>query len=317
MNELIKISEEKVVRVQAVKSIFTVSATKGDITTKFDITGISIIPQFIEIKPNDIRNSIINKEQTKGGTDNIEKYTRKGIYIVNIRDYSSNEIQYLSRYISNKLLSEIWTLLTARNTKPFTISLKDKKVKEIILEENSNIFKNENEFDIFCSKYGLSIKSFIEPANFSELDIKLKEVEARFDLEQFFARRYLFCYTLIEKLKKRISEYISNGNQINAEKLNLVNLWIERINQKLEVLKHFKDYYKLYDIPKFDNKIEIKDSNNVNIISGNLLDSKITQESNKSSNTESKFSKRVSFWMFIIVALGLIVTIIINWDKIF
>jgi hypothetical protein len=285
MQKLIKISEEQVITIQVVKSIFNVSVSNSEINTDFNITGISVLPQFLEVKSNNIRSSILDKEQTEGGVVNIDSFTKKGIYFVNIRDYTKDEIQYLSKHITKKWLTKIWDLLT-KESKPFSITLKDKKVKEIILEENSNLFKNESDFDNFCLKYGLSIKSFIEPANFSELDIKLKEIEARFDLEQFYARRYLFCSTLISQLKKRTSEYTSKGNILEPERLDLLNDWIEQMQQKLEVLRNFNDYYKLYDMPKSDKKIEIKDSSNINIIDANLVDSKISQETKNIKNTD-------------------------------
>lgn len=317
MIELIKISEVEIVTVRAEKSTFTVSATKGNKTTKFDIKGISIIPQFTEYKPNDIRNSIINKKQTKEGTNRIDEFTKKGIYFVNIKDYSIHEIQYLSKHISDKWLSEIWPLLTSIKANLLSLSLSDIKMKEIILEENSSLFKNENEFNNFCSIYKLSIKNFIEPANFSKLDLKLKEIETRLDLEQFYARRYLFCSMLTEKLMTRIEEYRSNGNQIDVARINLINIWIKKLKLKLEVLKNYNNYYKLYDMSETSNKIEIKDSKNVNIISGNISDSKIIQKSKKSSSIGSLFSKRVKIWIIALMILSIIVTIIINWDNIF
>jgi len=287
MQELIKISDEQVITIKVVKSIFNVSVSNNEINSDFNITGISVLPQFLEVKPNDIRSLILDKEQTKGGVVDIDSYTEKGIYFVNIRDYTKDEIQHLSKHITKKWLNEIWELLV-KEPKPFSITLKDKKVKEIILEENSNQFKNESDLDNFCLKYGLSIKSFIEPANFSELDIKLKEIEARFDLEQFYARRYLFCSTLISQLKKRISEYTSKGNNIEPERLGLLNDWIKQMQQKLEVLRNFNDYYKLYDMPKSDKKIEIKDSTNINIVDANLVNSNINQETNIKTADNSK-----------------------------
>jgi hypothetical protein len=315
MIRLIKISEEQIVTVKAVYCDFTVSATLDNDTTEFEITGISIIPQFLEVKSNDIRESIINKAQTDEGTDEIDRCTKEGTYFVNVRDYSSDEIQFLSKFVANQLLSEIWSVLIDSNHEPLTISITDEKARRIIIEENGHIFKDEHEFEVFCSKYGLSTKAFILPAKFSALDIKLKEIEARFELEQFFARRYLFCYTFIEKLTNRISEYNSNGNQIDRDNLNLVNLWIEKMNFKIETLKRYKDYYKLYDMPETESKIEIKNSNNINIIGGNLSDSKIKQKT--ANDKESKTSKHVAIWTVVLGIITLIVTIIINWDKIF
>ena len=315
MNDLIKISEEQLVTVKVVKSIFTISIQSHESNEKIDITGISILPQLFEIKPTDIRNSIIDKANAAGGVDAIENEIRKGIYFVNIRDYTANEIRHLAKHVTDKMLSEIWSLLISDKEKPFTTSLKDRKVKEIILEENADLFKNENDFDNFCLKYGLTVKTFIEPANFSELEIKLKETEARFDLEQFYARRFLFCSLLIEKLKSRINEYTANGNQIVDSKLKLLNSWIIRMNQKLSILKDFNNYYKLYDMPNLDNKIEIKDSNNVNIIGGNVSDSKIIQTKNKDSKSDKRFSKRIGIWTIVLMAIGTVVSIIINWDK--
>ena len=314
MKRLIKISEEQIITVKVVYCDFTVSATLDKDTTEFEITGIEIIPQFLEVKPNDIRESIVNKVQTEEGTLEIDRCTQKGIYFVNIRDYTSDEIQFLSKFVSNQLLSEIWSILIESIQKPLTISITDEKVKKIILEENGHLFKNENELDIFCSKYGLSIKSFVLPANFSELDIKLKEIKVRFELEQFFARQYLFCHTFIEKLTNRISEYISNGNEISKDKLELVNVWIEKMNLKIETLKRYKDYHKLYDMPETDSKIEIKNSN-INFVGGNVSGSQITQGVKK--EPESKFSKRIKIWTIVVAILTLIITIIIYREKIF
>lgn len=316
MEDLIKISEEQLITVKVHKNIITVTATQGKNKTEFEIKGITVTPQFAEVKSTEIRNKIIDKKESKVGTKKIDELTNKGIYIVNVRDYSFDEIQYFSKLISDKWLSEIWKILTNSETKPFSITLKDEKLKEIILEENINLFKTESEFDSFCSKYNLSIKNFIVPANFSELDIKLKEVEARLDLEQFFARRFLFCSILIDKLQKRVSDYISNGNRIEPENLRVLNIWIDRMNKKLQVLKNFKDYYKLYDMKQNDNKIEIKDSKNV-IITNELSNSKVVQKTEKNSKSESKFSKRIGIWTLVFMAIGIIVTIIINWDKIF
>lgn len=315
MERLINISDEQIITVKVVKRVFKVSVTDGETKTKFDITGVSVSPQFLTVKANDIRDSMINKDQVDGGVEEVERSIKRGIYFVNIRDYTSDEIQYLSQYVSEKLLLEIWTALTATESKPFSVSLTDKKVKEIILEENSDIFKSENEFENFCEKYGLPISTFIQPANFSELEVKLKEIDARLGLEQFFARRYLFCSTLIGKLKSRITEYVSNGNWINTDRHNLIFSWIDEMNLKLEVLSRFKDYHKLYDMPKSDTKVEIKNSKNITIYGGNISDSKITQKIN--SKPDSKISRIVGIWTIVLMALGLLVTIIINWDKIF
>lgn len=314
MKRLIKISEEQIITVKAEYCDFTISAAVVNDKTEFQITGISIIPQFLEVKPNDIRESIVNKGQTEEGTNEIDRCTKEGIYFLNIRDYSSTEILFFSKFLSNQLLSEIWPLIIEANQKPLEISLTDDKVKKIILEENGHLFKNEDEFDIFCDKYGLSTKSFVLPANFSGLDIKLKEIEVRLELEQFVARRYLFCYTFIEKLTNRITEYRLNGNQISRDKLNLVNLWIENMRLKFDTLKRFKDYQKLYDMSEKDSKIEIRNSN-INFVGGDASGTQITQEVKK--EPESKFSKRIKIWTIILTIFGILVTIIIYRDRIF
>ncbi len=316
MDELIKISEEQLISVQVVKSIFTVYITQSEQTNKIDVTGVSVIPRFLEVKPNNIRNSIIKKEQVKGGSVDIEENIRKGIYFINISDYTSEEIIFLSKYVVDKMFSEIWGLLTVKELKPFQISLENRKVKEIILEENPELFINENEFESFCKQYGLSVKDFIEYANFSELEIKLKEIEARFEMEQFFARRYLFCSTLIDKLENRISEFTQNGNKININRLKTVNSWIERMRINLTVMKEFTDFQKLYDMPKTDKNIEISNSSNINIIGGDISDSQINQDNNSNTKSESKFSRRVKIWTLIFAAIGIIITLLINWDSI-
>jgi len=317
LNELIKISEEQKVTVQVVKSIFTISINNFEGSKEIDVTGISVIPQFLEVKPNDVRDSIIKKEQAKGGNIDIEENIRKGIYFVNISDYTSEEILFLSKHVTNKMLNEIWSLITTKELKPFSITLNDKKVREIILEENPDLFKTENELDNFCQKYGLSVNTFIEPANFSELDIKLKEIEARFEMEQFFARRYLFCSMLLEKLQNRISDFLKNGNIIDKIRLEIVETWIERTKSNLSVIKDFKDFHKLYDMPNIDKKIEITNSSNVNIIDGDVSKTKFHQNQTPSAKKESRFSKRVKIWTLVLMILGFIITVIINWGKIF
>jgi len=316
MEELIKISEDQLITIKVLKNTTSVTATQGLNKTEFEITGITVIPQFAEVKPTEIRNRIIDKNQASISIKKIDELTNKGIYVVNIRDYSTDEIQYFSKLISEKWLNEIWKTLINDETKPFIASLKDEKVKEIIINENPELFKTEMDFENFCSKYNLSIKNFIVPAKFSELDIKLKEIESRLDLEQFFARRFLYCSTLIDKIQKRVSDYISNGNRIEPDNLKVLNGWIKRMENKLEFLKNFNNYYKLYDMPLKDKKIEIKDSKNV-VIANDLSSSKVVQKTDKSSKSESKFNKRIGIWTLILMAIGIIVTIIINWDKIF
>lgn len=314
MQDLIKISYENLITVKVLKNNITITAAQGANKTEFNITGITIIPHFAEVKSSDIRDKIIDKNQSQLGISKIDELTNKGVYIVNIRDYSIYEIQRFAQIITRKWLDEIWNILIKTETKPFYLSLKDSKVKEFILIENSDLFNTEAEFDNFCSQYSLSIKDFIIHANFSELDIKLKEIEARLQLEQFYARRFLFCSMLIDGLQKRVSDYTLNGNHIETENLNLFNNWIVRMKKGLQILKEFKDYHKLYDMPKNDKKIKIKDSKNV-FISNKLTNSKIENSTKKTSDT--KTSKRIGIWTIVLMAIGIIVTIIINWDKIF
>lgn len=317
MTELFKISEEQKVTIKVATSEFIVEINEGPTIKKIIIIGVSVLPQFIVLNPNEIRFSIINKKQADEGKNKINEYIDKGIYFSNIKDYTTEEIQFLSGKITDKLLSEIWSLLILPDQEYLLIPLSNKKVKKIIIEKNPHLFQDEKDFDKFCLKYNLTVNNFKETAKFSYLDIKLKEIEIRFEIEQFYARRFLFISDLIEKLNNRISEYISNKNQIDNERLKLVNQWIERQRRKLNTLKEFKDYYTLYDMPKTEKKIEIKNSNNVSVISGDAINPKITQEKKTESKSESIFSKRIGLWTVILMVIGIIVTIITNWDKIF
>lgn len=314
---MIKISREQNVTIRALKSIVTLTVKSGDNVVQIDVTGVSILPEFFEIKPVDIRETIVSKKESKGGIQFINEQINKGIYFVNVKDYTSEEIQLLSKKISKKFLDEIWNLLIKPKLEPFSITLKDQKVERLLIEENSHLFSNEKELQFFLNKYNLDIKTFIEPANFNELEIKLKEIEARFQLEQFFARRYLFCSELIYLLNNRINEFLSNGNQLNEERLKIINNWINRTNIQLETLMNFRNYYKLYDMPEPTKNIDIKKSKNVNLIMGEISDSKIIQKSDIKPQKESKFSKRIAIYTLIILAISLIVTLIIYRDKIF
>ena len=312
MNELVKISEQQVFEIKTIQSVFTISSKESN--SKLDIVGISVIPQFFEIKPNEIRKSIINKNQCVGGVQDIDKFTKKGTYFLNIKDYSEEEIRYFSNIISNELLTEIWTLLISPDDIGLKISLKENKIKEFVLEHNDNLFHNETEFNSFCKEYGLSIDSFIVPANFSKLDMKLREISARMELEQFFARRYLFLSELIDKLENRLEEYILNGNFINSDRKSIIDTWINKMNKRILYLKEFTDYHKLYNISP-ENKIEIRDSENINIINGNTTNSKIVQFGKNSSGT--KLAIKIALWTLIVAIIALIVQLIIDWDSVF
>ena len=317
MNKLIKISQEYNVTIRVLKSIVTLTIMSDRVIDTIDVTGIMILPEFFEIKPIDIRGAIVTKKQTEGGERFIKEQTEKGVYYVNIKDYSSDEIQFLSTIFSRKFLDEIWNLLIKPELKPFSISLNDSKLKEILIEENPTLFRDENDLNNFLTKYKLDIKTFIESANFNELEIKLKEIEARFQLEQYFARRFLFCSEFIHRLNNRLNEYLSNGNEIKNERLQIINEWINRTNVQLETLEKFRDYYKLYDMQEPTQKIEINKSKQVNLVVGNISDSNVIQENKLKPQKESIFSKRIAIYTVLVLALSLIVTVIIYWDEIF
>ncbi len=270
MDKLIKISQEFNVTIRVLKSIVTIVVRSNRIIDEIDVAGVIIRPEFVEFKPVDIRGAIINKNQADGAEKFIKEQTEKGIYFVNIKDYTSDEIQFFSTIISKKFMEEIWNLLIKPDLEPFFISLNDSKLRQFLIEENQNLFRNENDLNHFLANYNLELKSFIEPANFNELEIKLKEIEARFQLEQYFARRFLFCSELIHLLKNRLNEFLSNGNTINNDRLKIINDWIIRINDQLKILEKFRDYYKLYDMPEPTHKIEINKSKKVNIVVGNV-----------------------------------------------
>jgi len=83
---------------------------------------------------------------------------------------------------------------------------------------------------------------------------------------------------------------------------------------KIETLKRYKDYHKLYDMPETDSKIEFHNSN-VNYLTGSVSGSQFTQEVKK--EPESKFSKRIKIWTIVLTIIGLLITIIIYRDNIF
>ena len=109
MHNLIRVSEEQLVTVKVVKSIYTVSIQSSDFSEEIDITGVSVLPQLIDIKPIDIRNLIINKVNADGGIEAIENSTKKGFYCVNIKDYSAIEIQYF--VLSNINMESVFGIL--------------------------------------------------------------------------------------------------------------------------------------------------------------------------------------------------------------
>ena len=174
---------------------------------------------------------------------------------------------------------------------------------------NNKLFQTKSEFHEFCISKGLKISDFIVSGNFSSLENKLQEVSIRLELEQFYARRFLFTETLIKKLNQRLHSYGKN-NEIEKEKKEELEIWITGLKNNNCFYEKYNDFQQLYKMHK--QNIQIKKSKNVNIINGGLKKSKLHNENSKPENKTSILIK-IGAFLAIIVA---IMNIIKYWDDI-
>lgn len=132
-------------------------------------------------------------------------------------------------------------------------------------------------------------------------------------MEQFFARRFLFTETLVHKIKTRLRDY-TKYNSIAEEKVLELDIWINDINSSNLIFQQFKNFQQLYDMPK--QEIKIENSENVNVVNGNMTDSNLKFTSSKKDTKDSLFDKKIKIIMVVLGILTIVVTLIVNWDKI-
>jgi hypothetical protein len=217
--------------------------------------------------------------------------------------------------LTSKWLSEIWDCLIKKEN-DYTITLKDETVLKHILEKNRELFSSVEEFQNFCASTKLGLKDFIVPAKFSYLTMKLKEIRIRLEMEQFYARRFLFAESLIQKLKARIRDYERN-NTLQADKLKELTDWTEDIIEDNRIFKEYKNIQQLYDMPR--QEIKIENSDNVNVFGSEVSNSRIrieNKKTDKGGKEKSTFERRLKIIGLILTGIGAIITIIINWDSI-
>jgi hypothetical protein len=284
MSDLINISKQTTFTIQVNYSDLIITKKYVDKIENISATGIMIKPNWIEVIPSKFRSQIVCKNKTNLTNEQIYKDLLSEIYYLNIQDYSDQELNIACNFLVNKWIEEIWTSLTKKDEN-YTISLKDDVVLEHVLKMNQGLFKTKSDFDNFCIETGLKIDNFIVPAKFSYLNIKLKEIALRLEMEQFYARRFLFTETLIRKIKLRLKEFLKH-NLIDNDRKKELEDWINDLAESNRIYQQYKDYQQLYDMPK--------------------------QEIKK----DSLFDKRIKIIGAITAIIVIVVTIIINWDKI-
>jgi len=312
MNNLINISEQTTFTIQVNYSDLIITKKYVDKIENISATGIMIKPNWIEVIPSKFRSQIVCKDKTDLTNDQIYKDLLSETYYLNIQDYSDQELNIACNFLVNKWIEEIWTSLTKKEEN-YTISLKDDVVLKHVLKMNQGLFKTKNDFDNFCIETGLKIENFIVPATFSYLNIKLKEIALRLEMEQFYARRFLFTETLIRKIKLRLKEFLKHNSIDNDRKKELED-WINDLAESNRIYQQYKDYQQLYDMPK--QEIKIEKNENVNFINGNVTNSEFNVKKIEKGNKDSLFDKRVKIIGAVTAIIAIIVTIIINWDKI-
>lgn len=315
MSQLINIAQETAFTIQVSYSNITITITYPEREEEIKAKGIMIIPQWIEIIPTKFRTQIIGKEQSGIGTDHIYEELLKGNYYLNIKDYSEQEIKIACNLLINKWTDEIWDGLVGKE-QDHTITLRDEIILKHVLEKNNELFKSGEDFQKFCAATKLGLKDFIVPAKFSYLTIKLNEIGLRLQMEQFFARRFLFTESLIQKLKSRVRDYEGN-NSLPPDKLKELINWEDDTIESNRIFKGYKDMQQLYDMPR--QEIKIENGNNVNIFNSDISDSKINIKNKKVDQEKvdkSAFERRAKIIGLILTGLGTIVTIILNWDSI-
>lgn len=312
MSDFINISEETAFTFQVYYNDFIITKKYGDKEEKISATGIIFKPHWVEVKPTNFRSNIVLKKDSGYSNDRIYNDLTNGIYYLNIKDYSEQELKIACDYLTSKWTEEVWISLTKKD-EDVLIKLDNNKLVELILKGNEMLFKTEKDINEFCTNNGIEIENFLLPAKYSLLQIKLKEISLRLEMEQFFARRFLFTESLIYKLKTRIRDYTKN-NSIEEDKILELNNWIIDINERNRIFQQYKNYQQLYDMPK--QEINIKKSKNINFLNGDITDSTIKITDSKKDTKNSQFEKRVKIIMVVLGILTIIVTLIINWDKI-
>lgn len=303
--ELINFLDKSLSTIQVNYCEYTVTSTFNDKTEIIPITGIIIKPLWYEVKPKDIRILCTRKNETTLSNEQIFLDLSNGIYYLNIIDYTDQEILKISDLVTTNLLEKIWTCLIKVNDDGNIISLNNDVLLKHIILKNETLFKNESEFLNFCTERGLRIENFITPAIFSNLDMILEEVSLRIEMEQFFARKYLFSETLIQKIQKKINGHYS----IDNERIIKLENWIKDLQAKNRIYQEYKDFQKLYDMPM--NSIH---NENVTVVNGDVYNSSFSN--NKSINSESKFDKKIKIWGLIVAIIAVIIPIIIEWEKV-
>lgn len=309
MTKLINIAKETTCTFQVNHCDFEVSTKSKGKVERIKITGLVIKPRWIEVKPIYFRSQIIKRKDLKSlEVEKISKDLLNGNYYLNVKDYTDQELQIASDYLTTQWTDMIWSKLTQKDN-DLTVSLKDEVVLKHILKENNDLFKTKFEFEQFCQVKSLKITDFIISGNFSSLEHKLQEISIRLEMEQFFARRFLFTQKLITKINFRMSSYTKNSS-IEIEKKSILENWLNDLKTNNSSYIEYKNLQKLYELPK--QKIKIKRSKNVTFVNGDVNDSQINSEDDRTKSKSSKL-KILGIVLAIVVAL---MEIVIYWDEI-
>ncbi|WP_300435872.1 hypothetical protein [Christiangramia sp.] len=309
MTNLINIAKETTCTFQVNHCDFEVTTKSNGKVERIKITGLIIKPNWIEVKPSYFRSQIIKRKDLEPKeAEKISEDLLNGNYYLNIKDYTDQELQIASDYLTSRWTDMIWSKLT-QNDNDIIVTLKDEVVWKHILKENNELFKTKLEFDEFCQAKGLKLSDFIISGNFSSLEHKLQEISIRLEMEQFFARRFLFTQKLISKLNFRLSSYSQNNSLAKGKKSELEK-WIKDLKANNSSYIEYENLQKLYEMPK--QNIKIKGSKNVTFVNGEVNDSTIHSGDSKSGIKSSKL-KMIGIALAIVVA---IMEIIIYWNDI-
>lgn len=311
MGQLINILKESTFTVKVFSCEFSVNSSIFD--DNITLIGVKVEPIWIEVIPEKIRANIICKKESGQTNEQIYSELLSGNYFLNIKDYSDYEISIACNQIVSQLIADIWeSLLSDKNG--LNISLNEEIAQKIVLDQNKELFENEDDFKNFCTIRNLSVTDFIIPASISGLSIKLKEISVRLETEQFFARRFLFTDMLILKLEERISQ-TATLNLIKNGKIDEIRVWMNNMKESNMILQKYKNYQILYDMPK--QEIRVENNENVTFINGNVEDSNINISNSKESTKKgSKFDKKIKIAGILVSILTFIISLIVNWDKV-
>ncbi|MFD2587096.1 hypothetical protein ACFSQJ_09150 [Croceitalea marina] len=308
MEKLINISKEATYRLEANYADMEITIDENGLKNRIKATGIVLTPIWAEPKPNFYKSLLIKKSETSMSQNELFKKLKMGNYYLNIIDYSDSEITLVTSILINQWTELIWNSLV--NDKEETnITLTKKTIEEHILLKNPHLFQNRVDLIRFLSKTNLQLEDFIIPAKFNSFDFKLKEIELRLNMELFFARRFLFTKELICSLKERIKSY-PKKQKLNSKRTTNLYEWFQTLENDIRNFKEFKDFQKLYDMPK--KKINVKNSKNINIIEGNNNFNTKNSDRKTPNNKLEKWLKILA----ILISIGiLLVSVLSNWDK--